>query len=349
MSKKTTIGIVTPSFNKARFLEHAIRSVLDQGYENLEYVIVDGGSTDGSLEIIRKYERHLAWWVSEPDRGQSDALNKGFKRLKADLVAWINADDYYVPGVFEKASRIFEENTGAGLIFGNGYRVERDGKIREPFCPIPVRFNLEALKLGLNFILQPATFFSRSALADVGYVTEDLHYVMDWDLWLKLAAKYRVIAVDEFLGCNREYAETKTLEGGFERWAEIQRMLEKHAGTSLTPGALCHLVDIFEKQMVWDADFAALHGERVRVALRLIGRFARESVRRISGTRLGFPAAPGAEEPPEPLGDQFEERAQELEKHIEEIYGKRWVRSVVKGRRLIDAFLNLSHIRRRAG
>jgi glycosyltransferase involved in cell wall biosynthesis len=129
-----TITIITPSFNQGRFIERTITSVLDQGYEKLEYFVVDGGSTDGSVEIIRRYEDDLAWWVSEPDGGQTEAINKGLRRATGDIVAFINSDDHYLPGAFEKVVALFER-TGARWIVGACRYVFEDGSLMEVWKP----------------------------------------------------------------------------------------------------------------------------------------------------------------------------------------------------------------------
>jgi glycosyltransferase involved in cell wall biosynthesis len=154
------LTIITPSFNQAAFIERTLRSVLDQGYENLEYFVVDGGSTDGSVDIIRRYEDRLAWWVSEPDEGQTDALNKGLRRATGDVVAYINSDDYYLPGAFANAIAGFEQS-GARWVAGTCRYVnvhEDDDHSWVPSLPTHGRHRLVLEPWGVP---QAATFWRR--------------------------------------------------------------------------------------------------------------------------------------------------------------------------------------------
>jgi glycosyltransferase involved in cell wall biosynthesis/SAM-dependent methyltransferase len=242
------ISVITPSYNQGRFLEECIRSVLGQGYPNLEYIVVDGGSTDDSVAIIRKHEAELAWWVSEPDAGQSDAINKGFRRATGDLVAWLNADDHYLPGALEAVAAAYRRDPTASFYFGNGLRVDEAGKPRGSFVPEgrPV-FSYPALVYGLNYVLQPATFINRQALAQVGGLDVDLHYGMDTDLWIRLARVAPPAAVDGQLAASREHGDTKTSTGSFERIEELRRIAERHSGVALTPGVLCYFLDTLQR------------------------------------------------------------------------------------------------------
>jgi glycosyltransferase involved in cell wall biosynthesis len=123
----TRVSIITPSYNQAAFLEHTIQSVLSQGIPELEYIIVDGGSTDGSIDIIQKYADQLAWWVAEPDAGQADAINKGFRRATGEVVAWLNSDDLYAPGAIAQAVAVLEKNPDTGMVYGNAVSFDQDG------------------------------------------------------------------------------------------------------------------------------------------------------------------------------------------------------------------------------
>jgi glycosyltransferase involved in cell wall biosynthesis len=215
--------------------------VLSQQYPRLEYGIVDGGSTDGTLEIIRRYEDRLTFWTSESDRGQADALNKGFRRASGTLVCWLNADDYFYPGALAAAAKAYAADPAAPFYFGNGHRVDREGnEIGEFFPRGHVRFVRDALVFGLNYILQPATFIRRAALDRVGFLDPSLHYGFDTDLWLKLSALGEPRVIRKVLAASREYAETKTSIGSFERAEELRQIAAKHAQVAATPGSVCY-------------------------------------------------------------------------------------------------------------
>lgn len=178
------VSIVTPSYNQGQFIEETIRSVLLQGYSNLEYIVIDGGSTDGSVEIIRRYAERLAYWVSEPDRGQSDAINKGFFRASGKILAWLNSDDLYLPGAITRAVEYLEEHPRAGIVYGAYKVIEGDGCAVED-CSVPPEYSFATL-LRYHFP-QPTMFFRREVIERVGPLQVDLQYSMDWDLMLRAA------------------------------------------------------------------------------------------------------------------------------------------------------------------
>jgi glycosyltransferase involved in cell wall biosynthesis len=182
------LTIVTPSYQQAAFLERTIRSVLDQGYENLEYLIVDGGSTDGSVEIIERYADRLAWWVSEPDQGQTDALNKGLRRATGDIVAYINSDDHYLPGTFAAAVDALERSDALWVCGAARFVGPDDIPVEDSWWPeLPKTRNRAAWIDGLWGVPQVATFWRRRCFDDYGLFREDLHYVFDTEYGLRLA------------------------------------------------------------------------------------------------------------------------------------------------------------------
>jgi glycosyltransferase involved in cell wall biosynthesis len=178
------VSIVTPSFNQAAFVEQAIRSVLDQSYPHIEYIVVDGGSSDGSREIIEKYADRLAWWVSEKDAGQADGINKGLRRAQGEIVAWLNSDDYYLPAAVGQAVEAFRLYPQAGLVFSDVESVDAQGN----------RFNIMRFGdwglsdlMAFRIISQPGVFMRRSVLEQAGYLDPNYHYLLDHHLWLRMA------------------------------------------------------------------------------------------------------------------------------------------------------------------
>lgn len=203
------ISVVTPSFNQAEFLEETIRSVLLQGYPNLEYYVIDGGSTDGSVEIIKRYEPWLNYWISEKDTGQSQAINKGWRKASGEILSWLNSDDYLLPGTLLRIAEVFRSNPRAGLVHGKVRFINSSGESTGD--EYGSEFNLESSLLkSQNPVAQPATFISRTALNTVGGLNENLHMSMDWDLWLRIATLFPVVYLPEFLATFRTWPGAKS-------------------------------------------------------------------------------------------------------------------------------------------
>jgi glycosyltransferase involved in cell wall biosynthesis len=189
------ISIITPSFNQGQFIEQTIDSVLSQNYSALEYIIIDGGSTDNSVEIIKKYEKHLTYWVSEPDRGQTHAINKGLAITQGELFNWINSDDYYEPGVFDKLSDYFSDSN-VNVVCGKGNIVSEEGKYMRQSRGSDV-YNSLSKTIGYARMDQPETFFRRSVLTQTGLLNDELHYLMDRDLWIKYLFSFGLSGIQE--------------------------------------------------------------------------------------------------------------------------------------------------------
>ncbi len=229
------ISVITPSYNQARFIEQTIRSVLLQGYPNLEYIIIDGGSSDGSREIIRKYEPWLAYWVSEPDRGQSHAINKGFERASGEVLCWLNSDDYYLPGALLTVGERLAKDTGIYALTGNCLKVYQDGRPPIEFkgCYENRRRLLEYWK-GYH-MHQPAIFWRREVFEKVGWLDEELHQIMDFDYWARISKHFDFTNIDRTLACCNHHAEAKTSDD-YGRYREDQkRYVSRHRGSILSP------------------------------------------------------------------------------------------------------------------
>ena len=211
-----TVSIVTPSYNQAGFLERTIQSVLRQDYANLDYAIVDGGSSDGSAEIIKKFSGALSWWVSEKDSGQAEAINKGLRRARGEIVAWLNSDDLYLPGAVHKAVQALQANPELGFVFGDAITIGPDGQ------PInELVFGDWGLKELLRFriICQPAVFMRREVLEKTGGLDQTLHYMLDHHLWLRMARLAPIRHIPVFLAAARQHPGAKNVNqaAGFGR------------------------------------------------------------------------------------------------------------------------------------
>lgn len=242
------VTVITPSLNQGRYLKECIASVIAQGYPNLEYFVIDGGSNDETLSVIRENEQFIDYWVSEPDRGQSDAINKGLRRATGELVCWLNADDYFLPSAIDRITEAYRENLFAPFYFGDGLRVDETGKELGNFIPPGQHiFDRRALLLGLNYILQPATFINRAALEAVGYLDVELQFGMDSDLWMRLSALGEPLPIRAVVAVTREYSSTKTASGSFRRIEELRQISMRHTGLPITPGVLCYFLDTLYK------------------------------------------------------------------------------------------------------
>jgi glycosyltransferase involved in cell wall biosynthesis len=216
------ISVITPSFNQAQFLERTMRSVLDQAYPNLEYIVIDGGSTDGSVEVIRKYADHLAYWVSEPDSGQVAAINKGLLRATGEWVCWQNSDDIFFPGAFHSLAKVVSKYPKAGLIIGNMMLIdEADRPLRDLRYVTP---NYGAMLAEGMLLANQAAFWRSNARECIGLLNENYHCSFDYDWFLRLTAEYRGVHVNQIWGGLRLHGATKTSHLG-ERFTEENRLI----------------------------------------------------------------------------------------------------------------------------
>ena len=225
----TLVSMVTPSFNQARFLEATILSVLEQDYPNVEYFIIDGGSTDGSVEIIKKYEHRLAGWVSEKDRGQTDALNKGFGMTHGDILAWLNSDDTYQPGAVREAVDLLTANPALGMVYGDTNFIDENGAVRGKF---PARqTDYARLQRGYVHIPQQASFFRGDLWRRVGPLDPDFYFAMDYDLWVRLAREAPLLYVPRLWANFRLHGDAKTITADDRCWPEMLRVHRRDGGS----------------------------------------------------------------------------------------------------------------------
>lgn len=223
MSEFPLVSIITPSYNQAAFLEQTMRSVLGQDYPNIEYLVVDGGSDDGSVEIIRRYVDRLAWWTSEKDSGQAEAINKGFARARGEYIAWLNSDDFYLPGAVLAAVKEFQLHPEAGLIFGEVQVVDKDEKVLNHLCYGD--WGLEEL-MAFHIIGQPAVFLRRSVLEKTGFLDQSYHFLLDHQLWLRFALQAEMRYVPRLLAGAHFHEDCKNQAQAAGFGKEAYRIVE---------------------------------------------------------------------------------------------------------------------------
>lgn len=266
------VSIVTPSLNQVSFLEEAMRSVLEQDYPNLEYILIDGGSTDGSLEVIERYRHRLAFFRSGADEGQADAINRGLAQARGEIVAWLNSDDVYLPGAVGQAVEALTSHPEAGAVYADGVMVDRDLTVldRHVYRPVTV---LDLLCF--EVILQPTVFLRRSVLEHVGFLDPAYHLILDHELWVRAAARYPFHYVRGFWALERTHPEAKTISQAGAFVQEAERLIA-WAGASPDLGDLVRRhrrriaagLDVFAARRLIDA---GRHGEAFRRILHALG------------------------------------------------------------------------------
>jgi GT2 family glycosyltransferase len=219
----TLVSIITPSYNQTAYLEQTLNSVLGQEYLDIEYIVIDGASTDGSVDIIKKHANRLAYWVSEKDRGQAEAINKGFARAHGEIVAWLNSDDYYLPGAVAAAVKAFDEHPEAVLVYADMLAVDEHGQTTNTLKY--QQLTLEDL-LCFQIIGQPAVFMRRSALEASGGLDLTFHFLLDHLLWIRIAQQGRILHVDQTWAAARYHAEAKNRAKAAEFGREAFLILE---------------------------------------------------------------------------------------------------------------------------
>ena len=242
------VSIVTPSYNQGRFVEETIRSVLLQGYPNLEYMVIDGGSTDDSPAIIGKYAKWLTYWVSEPDRGQSHAINKGFQRASGTIYTWLNSDDYLERDALKNAGAAYATAPEAGAWFGGCLSVDKDDK--PLYVRWPNRLDVESIaKWKEDMVGQPACFFSKRAWHECGPLDENLDYAMDFDLWIKIAKAFVIKKVDHMLAVEHAHEDTKTKRDRGQAYAALWLIQIRHGYEQFAVQDISRRINDYEESL----------------------------------------------------------------------------------------------------
>jgi glycosyltransferase involved in cell wall biosynthesis len=226
MPSPLTVSVVTPCLNPGKHLEATIHSVLSQDYPSVEYLVMDAGSSDGTVDLLHSYGDRFRW-ISAPDRGQADAINKGFAQTTGEILAWLNADDTYTPGAIRIAAEYLAAHPEVAVVYGNADFIDAHGRRIGP-CAHIEPFDRNRLIHYSDFIVQPAAFFRRSAFQAVGGVDANLHWSMDYDLWLKLAKNHIFHFIPDVLANYRWLGASKTAAGGWKRLDEIRDLLARH-------------------------------------------------------------------------------------------------------------------------
>ena len=223
MNSKPVVTIVTPSYDQADFLEKTIRSVLEQDYPNIEYLVIDGGSTDGSVEIIKKYADRINWWVSEKDNGQADGINKGLRRASGEIIAWLNSDDFYLPGAVSSAVQALQTNPEAGFVYGDLQVVNEAGEVTNILTYGD--WGLKGL-MEFKIIGQPTVFMRRNVLESAGYLDPGYHFLLDPHLWLRLAMHAGMKYIPHLWAGEHSHAASKNLAHAAKFGAEARRIVD---------------------------------------------------------------------------------------------------------------------------
>lgn len=279
-----TISIVTPSYNQGQYIEQTIKSVLSQeGDFLIDYIIADGGSTDNSVEVIKKYDELLKknlypikcrgvefhWW-SKKDRGQSDAINQGFRLAKGEILAWINSDDFYEPGAFEAVDNIFSARPNLDLVYGDYFKLfAQEEKLVKAAAPNPAE-DYQSLLATTGSFGQPATFFTKRIAERVGYVDESLHYCMDYDLWIKIFKIGKTAYLPRTLATFRIWEDSKTATSQEKFDAERRMIAKRYGGNILTPRKVNRFIDSFRWRYFVKDTYPSLYYALKKVFFALI-------------------------------------------------------------------------------
>jgi len=273
--KQPLVSIVTPSYNQGRFIRETIKSVLNQDYPNIEYIIIDGGSTDETASVAQEFISRLTF-ISEKDRGQAHAINKGFKLARGEIFFWLNSDDVILPGAVTRVVRSFEERPDLGAVYGEGYLIDLFGNIKSRF-PTTEPFNLWRLIYLWDPILQQTAYFRRTAIEEISLLDESLYWGLDWDLLIRIGKRYPIQYIPEFLGCLREYDEAKSFSGGHRRFRELVRIMRAHTGVRYPPAYFYYGIDTYQNIISRYIPFRRARRALFKLACNLIIYISREA------------------------------------------------------------------------
>ena len=267
------VTIVTPSFNQVRFLEATIESVLTQDYPRIEYIVIDGGSTDGSLAVLDRYRDRLAHCISEPDSGQAAAINKGLRLATGEIVAWLNSDDLYLPGAIRQAVHALAEHPEVGMVYGDGVLIDEDDLILDWHR---YRTYTALDLLCFEVLLQPTVFMRQGILEKVGLLDEGCHLILDHELWVRIAAQGPILHVPRFLAAERTHPAAKTMAAAAEFAGEARKLIAwAEASADLGPLIAAHRPRV-QASLECFAARRMIDARRYAEALRLFARGFRQ-------------------------------------------------------------------------
>lgn len=227
MNNFPKISIVTPSYNQGHFIEETIISIVGQGYPNLEYIVMDGGSTDKTVEILKKYDKQITYWQSEKDKGQANAINNGFARATGDILMWLNSDDILLPNsLFYVAEQVAKN--GDGFYFGNSIHFKEENGLWSEGSDVCQRYCSEDIKK-IDYIIQPSSWWTRTVWEKVGSLDETIHFVFDWAWFIRVKEKFSFYPQNKVISLYRFHSEHKTGSGADKRQLEILNLLSIHA------------------------------------------------------------------------------------------------------------------------
>lgn len=228
------VSIVTPSYNQGNFIKETIESVLNQSYPNIEYIVIDGGSSDESVQILRSYGNRIIW-CSEKDEGQADAVNKGIRMAKGKIIGWLNSDDTYLPNAVSTIVEYFRTHPKVDMVYGEGYYIDKKSQVYDRYPTSTFDYDMLA---SYCFICQPAGFFTKEAVKKVGMLNKDLHLCMDYDLWMRIGKEGKISYIPDYLASSRMYEDNKTLSRRSEVYREVCATVKRNYG--YTPFSWCY-------------------------------------------------------------------------------------------------------------